>query len=129
MNPSLLLIIDDDPDDREIFVAAIKEIAPNIICKTSGDPERVLLTTKEEDKPDLIFLDINMPGMNGFQFLAEANRHHILAHTKVVIYSTSSNPKDIETAKLLGAHAFITKTNTYPELCRELRKYLSHYNS
>lgn len=124
--PRHFTIIDDDADDREIFMSAITEIAPDITCSTVDNAEAFLAAVDENDNlPDVIFLDINMPGMDGFKFLSEAAKRNILGHTKVVIYSTSTNYNDFKKAQSLGAHGFITKTNTYTELCTVLKDYIS----
>jgi CheY-like chemotaxis protein len=124
--PLSFVIIDDDSDDQEVFIAALSEVVPNATCEARTDAEKSLTELKTEElKPDIIFLDINMPKMGGFEFLAEANKHSILNRTKVVIYSTSSDLEDIQKAKTMGAHAFITKTNTFTELCQQLKNYLT----
>lgn len=123
--PALFLIIDDDSDDREIFMSAIRDVAPDTVCNQCADPEQFLRASSAEPAPDVIFVDINMPRMDGFQFIAEANKTGILNHSKVVMYSTSRSSADLNKAKALGAHSFITKTNTYPELCEQLKKCLS----
>jgi CheY-like chemotaxis protein len=58
--------------------------------------------------------------MNGKSFLKEIKSSQELESIPVIVYSTSSNPTDIEEAKALGAKDFITKPNSYNELCEVL---------
>ncbi|MBS1664793.1 MAG: response regulator, partial [Bacteroidetes bacterium] len=66
--------------------------------------------------PDLIFLDINLPVMNGWQFLTKLKTQKGLDHIPVIMYSTSSNARDKKTAFELGALCFITKPDAFRSL-------------
>ena len=108
------LLIDDDSDDRELFSEALSLIEPAIICDQATDAEEGfawLQTSKEE--PDLIFLDINLPVMNGWQFLTRIKALSDKKHIPVIMYSTSSNLRDMKTAQDLGALCFITKPHAF----------------
>jgi CheY-like chemotaxis protein len=117
-------LIDDDQDDHEILIAALQEIDGSIICHTALTGEDGLHKLDSQSfRPDLIFLDLNMPGMNGFDVLKELKKSIRLKNIPVVIFSTSSNPKDIKETESLGAHTFITKPSQYADL-RDLLKSL-----
>jgi CheY-like chemotaxis protein len=66
------LVVDDDCDDTELFAEAIASVDASVSCYNAADGKQALdkLTNKDIERPDLIFLDINMPGMNGWQFLS-----------------------------------------------------------
>ena len=68
----------------------------------------------------MIFLDLNMPRLNGKQCLAELKREAHLRDIPVIIYSTSSEKRDIEETSRLGAAHFLTKPNKFEELCKAL---------
>lgn len=74
--------------------------------------------------PDYILLDINMPIMNGFEFLEEVNRHFAIDHEKVkiVILSSSIDPRDRQRAQELGADDFLAKPLGPPDIERVLAK-------
>ncbi|WEK36066.1 MAG: response regulator [Candidatus Pseudobacter hemicellulosilyticus] len=105
------LLTDDDSDDRELFAEALMAIDPSIVCHFAEDGESalLLLESKRIAQPDMIFLDINMPGMNGWQLLKKLKASESLKNLPVVMYSTSSSTQDKETARDLGALCLITK--------------------
>jgi CheY-like chemotaxis protein len=120
MQPYILLI-DDDEDDQFIFLAAIKEAAPGYACRVSNNgPEGLCALTSNSSKPDFIFLDLNMPLMNGFEFLVILMNDVKLSGIPVIIFSTSDNPADKKRARDLGALKFITKTANIQLLKRDL---------
>jgi CheY-like chemotaxis protein len=120
-----LLIIDDDIEDQEIFVEALKEVDPSIECQgaVSGENAFSLFQSHSIDMPDLIFLDLNMPKMNGKQVLREIKKHERCARVPVIMYSTSFAPHDIEEVRQLGAAHYLLKPSRFDDLCNAL-KYL-----
>jgi len=65
------MLVDDDEDDQMIFTNVINEIDSSIDCKCFGNPLNSLqaLHKNSNNKPDCIFLDLNLPMMHGFEFL------------------------------------------------------------
>lgn len=119
------LLIDDDQDDQEIFTLALEESDLNMQCTTCNNTSEALqkLITPGDFLPDYIFLDLNMPRINGIQFLTEIKKNSRLQHIPVIIYSTSSHPKDKEVTQKLGAAAFITKPSGIKELSVLLKDF------
>lgn len=116
----IVLIIDDDEDDRLFFTEAIRHVSPDTATFTAenGLQGLELLHEKKMPAPDYIFLDLNMPIMNGKECLKELVKTVQRSITKVVMMSTSSLQEDMEDALRLGAQLFITKPHTYADLCR-----------
>ena len=87
----VVLNIDDDLDDGLFFMEAVKEIIPEATCLliTSGDNAVELLANDIGVLPDYIFLDINMPGMNGRECLIELRSMPKLKDVPIVMFSTS----------------------------------------
>lgn len=86
------LLIDDDSDDQEIFVSAAAEVNSGTACQVISDAQDALSFLKQTtDLPDLIFLDINMPKMNGFEFLVELKKEKRLQGIPVIFYSTTKD--------------------------------------
>jgi CheY-like chemotaxis protein len=113
-----VVLIDDDMDDAELFKEALFEINPSVAFKHYQDPKAGLnyFLEKGSDLPDLIFLDINMPIMSGWQCLTEFKKAGHLKHIPVIMFTTSSQPKEKELAKELGAQDFIIKPSEYKAL-------------
>lgn len=121
-----VLLIDDDEDDREIFISALGDAAPDVKSTTMDDASNALdQLIKKDLTPDVIFLDLNIPRMNGQQFLMEIKKHQSLQHIPVIILSTTSHATTIEIVRELGAHAFITKPGIYEDLVSLLKSLLN----
>lgn len=123
--PKNILLIDDDDDDQEIFLAALKHISGSI--KFSGENNASHALDKLSGRllsPDLIFLDLNMPVMNGRQFLKEIKQRETLRNIPVVIFTTSAVAATIRETKDMGASGFITKPDTLDDLVAILKTYI-----
>jgi CheY-like chemotaxis protein len=93
-----IMLIDDNPDDNFFHERVIKkcDAAENVIIMQSASNALEYLKSKPALSPDLIFLDINMPGMNGWEFLEEYNILEKSLHHQVIVImlTTSENPDD-----------------------------------
>lgn len=129
-NPIKCLLIEDDPDDQEVFkiaVAALRDF--EIEVTTAGSGVQAFEILNRERLPDCIFLDLNMPLMNGREFLKKLKRIERLKEIPVIIYSTSSDARDKTDMMFLGASQFITKPNSIEELNRILLRELGRVNA
>lgn len=122
-----VLFIDDDEDDKLVFGHALSAIDTSIQYLTASDGIEALKILNEElvILPDLIFMDLNMPKMDGFTCLDKIKQSKDLREIPVMILSTSTNPRDMEKAKSLGAKTFITKPATYTGLIETLKTSFS----
>jgi len=111
-------LVDDDTDDTLIFREVLQEVNPSIhlISAVNGQEALNVLKLKNDSLPDIIFLDLNMPCMGGKECLAELKKDEVLRHIPVIMYTTSSQSKDIEETMLKGAICFITKPTNVKEL-------------
>jgi CheY-like chemotaxis protein len=125
------LVIDDDSDDRELFSEALACVDPEIVCDQATDGAEALkrLIAQDIAKPDIVFLDINMPIMNGWQFLTRLKNEEQYKHIPVIVYTTSSNVKDRMIADDLGALCFITKPHAFGRLKNLLGIVVTHVNA
>jgi CheY-like chemotaxis protein len=127
-----VLLIDDDTDDREMFCEAIESIAPDFICCTAPNGKKALIELKNTNSalPDLIFLDVNMPIMNGWQRLSALKEQESFKAIPVIMYSTSSNPEDFQNAyKGPGPIIFFSKPSDFKALTRNLELVVFHLNN
>jgi CheY-like chemotaxis protein len=106
-----IFIIDDDEDDKKLFIESAKEVNENISCVTASDGQEALRILKDEHNPlpDYIFLDLRMPRTSGKQCLEEIRKDKRLQHIPVFIYTTSMDVNDSIELKKKGAVHFITK--------------------
>ena len=121
MNHKKILLVDDDVDDQLIFIDALNEVEPAIECITFNNGLEALAQLKTIAlKPSLIFLDLNMPFMNGFEWLEQIKKDDQFKEIPVVIFTTSNNPADEKRTKELGAALFFTKTPDFKLLKSKL---------
>ncbi|GAB3163275.1 response regulator [Telluribacter humicola] len=115
---SLCYLIDDDTEDHYLFAAVLKEVCPNLAFAGEADSRRALEILQEDSDfvPSYIFLDLNMPNLNGMECLAEIKKIDRLKEVPIFMFSTSSFQKDINEAAELGSARFITKPGSYNEL-------------
>lgn len=129
-----LFIIDDDIEDQEILIEAIKLVDPSIVCytATSGDDAFKQFDLSVIVLPDLIFLDLNMPKSNGKQVLKKIKEVGSLKRIPVIMYSTSFAPRDLEEIKEFGAAHHLLKPSRFELLCTAVKEILSvdwYYNT
>jgi len=119
----IVLLADDDSDDAEMFSLVLSEVDPSIQFHhvENGLAVFEFLHKMGSKVPDVIFMDINMPQMSGWECLTALKSNAITKNIPVLIYSTSSHARDKQIAAQLGASGFITKPSDY----RTLRKILS----
>jgi response regulator RpfG family c-di-GMP phosphodiesterase len=119
------MLVDDSPDDNFFHEREIKKNDPGIVVlkKDSGTEALKCLKTQEHPHSDLIFLDINMPGMNGWEFLEEYKKLDKTLQSKAVIImlTTSDNSDDIAKAK---KYAVVSDYITKP-LTKEMMEVIS----
>lgn len=124
--PKTVLIADDDPDDVEMFMEALQEIDNNISCVSAGNGYEALqiLNVVNATKPDVIFLDLNMPKLSGKQCLIKLKQQAQFADIPVIIFTTSKLDDDNEEMRRLGALDFITKPSRFTDLVQLLNNLL-----
>ncbi|WP_276482055.1 response regulator [Paraflavitalea pollutisoli] len=124
-NGKTCLLIDDDIDDQEIFTLVLKSVNPSISCIVAHDGVEAVsrLTSEATLNPDYIFLDLNMPRMDGKECLQEIRKIDRLRQTPVIIYSTSSEQKDIVETQSLGASDYLEKQSSV----EDLKRMLAHF--
>jgi len=125
MGYKIIFHIDDDDDDIDFFATAIDQLssAVSYFSFTDADDALQKLITGEV-LPDVIFLDLNMPVINGQEFLSRVKSSESLQDIPVIILSTSSDSYTIQQLKTQGAIDFLTKPSGMKELVALLRPYL-----
>ena len=122
-----IMLADDDNDDREFFAEIVTEIDPVIKVEVANDGEKLMqvLTAPNAVLPDILFLDLNMPGKDGKQCLKEIKSHPDLKDLPVVIYSTSALVQDIKDTHSQGANLYLRKPNSFNNAITLIKKVFS----
>jgi CheY-like chemotaxis protein len=124
-----ILLIDDDEDDRMLFLLALERTAVSITGLTTDNCYAALKLLESTPEFSIIFLDLNMPAMHGFECLKLLKASPVYGHIPVVIYSTSGYCADIEKAQQLGAHGYLKKPSDIEVLAGKLKKFIDHITS
>lgn len=120
-----IFLVDDDADDRLLFQEALQEVAPQAKLSLADGCDMLLKLSKvESDKPDMILLDLNMPGLNGFDCLDEIKSKHLLSNIPVLIYSTTANPEQVKKTYNKGATLYMQKPTSYEGIKKLMNKVL-----
>lgn len=120
----VLLCVDDDPEDIELFIDAVKMIDRTYTCLVAINGSEALMKLAHTI-PDYIFLDINMPVMDGKETLQKIRSDDRLRSVPVFILSTSNDWKEAEVCRKLGATKWIVKPSSFGDLVVRLRTVLN----
>lgn len=127
----VVLYADDDKDDLFLVEDAFQQYTSNVELVTVPDGTSALdylnRLSPLDPTPCLIILDINMPGMNGKETLKEIRNHTRFQETPVVLFTTSSYPKDRSFAENYNA-GFITKPLDAKQMATITSLFIDHCN-
>lgn len=117
---------DDDVDDREFFREVISEIGTHHSIYTQTDGEE-LMNALDNPPPNanLIFLDLNMPNMNGYEVLEQIRNKKLAQDIPIIVLSTSDDASAIQASRELGARMFITKPSSFTDFRKIMQSVLS----
>ncbi|HTR31478.1 MAG TPA: response regulator [Puia sp.] len=106
-----ILLVDDDEDDRKLFIEATREVDGTIACLSASDGMEALAYLRDDRNvvPDFIFLDLRMPGFSGEECLIEIRQVPRMAGVPVIVYTTSRDVQESVRLKQLGATHFASK--------------------
>lgn len=121
-----IYIIDDDPDDQELLIEALHEIDSEVLYFKADDGYDGLqkLHTIDFPRPDLNFVDLNMPRINGRQFLNQIKQDVVLKDIPIIIYSTSYDEPEVKDLIKSGAAYFLKKPYSFEDLKIQLQLLL-----
>ena len=124
-----LMIIDDEPGDVELIRIAIAdgEFRCDTVVARDGVEAMELLRRDGSRKPNLILLDLNMPRMNGREFLAEIKADPRLACIPVVVLTTSQIETDVLASYEHGAAGFVTKPVDVEQLFKAIHSIQEYW--
>jgi CheY-like chemotaxis protein len=121
-----ILLVDDDPMCNFLCTKFLENLGTSFKTSTALNGQQaldLLIDYKRHPLPDIILLDLNMPVMGGFEFLAAFRELRIPGKSKIqiVILSSSDDPVDIKKAGEMGIHHYITKPISLDKLGKVIR--------
>lgn len=130
-----ILLVEDSEDDYEATTRAFKKANlynPVTWCN-SGQDALDLLTRKgqyssrRQDLPGLILLDLNMPGLDGRKTLKLIKSDQALRHIPVIILSTSNDERDVEGCYQMGANTYVQKPVSFEGLIEAIKRLKQYW--
>lgn len=115
-----ILVADDSPFVLEIVETVLKSEGFDVITASDGTEAWNKI---QQEKPDVVIVDIIMPGMNGYQICEKIKQSEELKHLPVLVLTTKAQDKDIELAQSSGADLYMTKPFDPDELAAKVRKF------
>ena len=123
----LVFIVDDDPEDRQIILDAFLKNNAEIECAFFDSADELFhrLNNTENEFPNLLLLDLNMPGIMGMQALREIRANKNFSQIPVVVLTTSALASDRKLCYELGANCFLTKPDSFSTMMAYTRAMIT----
>ena len=117
-----ILLVDDNTTNLQVLFQALSPEGYELLVAQSGEQA---LETAAAAIPDLILLDIKMPGIDGFETFKRLRAAEATSKIPIVFLSAHANTESIEEAKALGAEGYLTKPIQFDKVLAEVQKHLS----
>lgn len=127
--PLQVLLVDDSPADRLLAREAFGEHTGQVVVDTCASGERALthLRHHQTQLPDVVLLDINMPGLTGFEVLSQLKDDPRLGLIPVVMLSSSVDSGDIERAYHLHASSYLIKSADFQRFLAQIDAFVGFW--
>lgn len=131
--PFTLLLVEDELADAMLFQDMLADVAPEITVHHVGHGQEALNFLSRQEgyqdapRPNLVVLDLNMPVMNGHDFLAEVKQLGSLRSIPVLVLSTSEHAEDVHRSYDGQASGYVVKPGTYQEYTRVLETVQAYW--
>ncbi|SMB79394.1 response regulator [Deinococcus hopiensis] len=128
--PQHFLLVDDNVGDQLLAEEAFHHLCPDctLTCVSSGEVALELLRSRAV-QPEVILLDVNMPGLSGFDVLQALKADPELAVLPVIMLSTSKAKGDVEAAYTLHASSYIVKAHDFDAFLKQIDTFLAYWRS
>lgn len=130
---SLILIVEDNPADSHLIKTALHERHPNadvqLVESGTGASDYLFRRGhfRESVLPDLVLLDLNLPGKSGVEVLREVKQDPRLKSIPVVMFTSSEAPNDIQSSYDAGANAYFAKPNELKDFFKTIDLIYEHW--
>lgn len=125
-----ILLIEDDTIEVIKFNRVLKTLGLNHTIVEAENGEDALVKLKEkETNPDIVILDLNMPKLNGIEFLRILKNDTQLQHIPAIVLTTSNNHTDILECYKIGIAGYLLKPLKYEEYVDRIQKILEYWST
>ncbi len=123
-----ILLIEDDAIEVMKLQRTIKSLSLDHTVAVANDGEEALgYLQNDEVHPDIILLDLNMPKLNGVEFLSILKNDENLKYLPTIMLTTSSNPKDLKECYRLGIAGYVIKPLQYDDYVSKIKLLLEYW--
>ncbi len=112
-----ILVVDDSPTDRQFLLEGLSKLGYQVVLAENGEEA---LDKAKAEKPDLVLMDIVMPGMNGFQATRSIAKDDATKHIPVIVCTTKSLETDRIWGMRQGARDYLVKPVNLDELAAKI---------
>ena len=117
-----ILIVEDDASAMRLIEFALQQERFEVVTATNG---LTGLKKAQNEKPDLVILDLMLPGMDGFEICSRLRKDPVTEKVPILILSAKTHESDIATARDVGADAYLTKSGDPSEIVAQVQTLLS----
>lgn len=125
---SLLIIEDDEIEVIKFKRSLVKLGLSHHIMEAKNGEEALVILKENEHLPDIILLDLNMPKMNGLEFLKALRKEEHLSYIPAIIITTSNNHKDILESYKMGISGYIIKPLRYEDYINKIKNLIEYWS-
>ena len=131
LKPKPILLVEDDSVDAMTVKRAMRDLQVDhsVIHTVNGEEAIKYLTSPDTEKPFVILLDLNMPKMNGIEFLKVMKTHPELKTIPVIVLTTSKERRDVLDSFELGASGYMVKPVDYSKFVEILSKIMIYWSA
>lgn len=118
----IVLIVEDDEFLRSLTAKRLEKESLGVMIAVDGENAMNVLS---ENRPDIILLDLLLPGLNGFEVLEKVRQDDNLKDVPIIVFSNLGQKEDLEKAKSLGANDYLIKANfTLDDVIAKIKNYI-----
>ncbi len=129
MNILNILLIEDDMIEVMKLNRTISKLElPHNIVEANNGEEALKVLQKKDELPDIILLDLNMPKLNGIEFLNILKKDDVLKYIPTIILTTSNNQRDLLECYRIGIAGYVLKPLKYEDYVSKIEKLLGYWS-
>jgi len=125
-----ILLVEDDRIERLKFLKVVnKSAVESQVFEVENGEEAMEYLLQSSKLPSIVVLDLNMPKMNGIEFLSKLKKHEKLKYLPAIVLTTSSNQKDLLECYKIGIAGYVLKPLRYDQYEIRVRTLINYWNT